>query len=164
MKTILCITVLLMTMLNVAAQETGNNEKETERLRKENVQLTQLVEVLNQQIEQISTEGERGDIFLEQQRFRAAHEQRVFWWQLIISYAMFTVVLVLIIGGFLMSWIQFRHAIAIRPNDTSSLTSDLEISAEKLSLKTTLVGALILAIALAFSALLLWTVYEIKVI
>ena len=172
---LLAIVVLLVVLSSSAssqptetpggiAEETDQSvlSEENNALREENLQLRELVETLNDRIDHLELSIQH-ELALERARFAIAHERRVFWWQLIVSYIFSAVVFSMIVLGFWLSWLQFRRGQLISLDlSTKALSSEIEISAEKVRIQTSLVGVLILCIAFGFTVVFLNQVYDIS--
>ena len=95
------------------------------------------------------------------------HTHKVFEWQLFSSYIIFTIVILLVVFGMLLSWLQFRKTPSPR---SSSGEGNLPVSDITLSLKdgihvsSPVLGILILVISLAFFYLYLVEVYPINIV
>lgn len=139
------------------------SETEIDRLEKENLELRQQIDRLLDKL--ASSQSADQQLETERKRFYFLHERRVFWWQLLVSYLLSAIVLGMVLFGVWLSWLQFRRANLLHP-DTSAktLTTDMEISTEKVRIRTSLVGVLILCLAFGFTVAFLVGVYEISVI
>ena len=138
-------------------------KSEIHRLKKENLEYRQQIIKLLDKLEHFGQTDP--ELLKERTRFYFLHERRVFWWQLLVSYLMSAIILGMVLFGIWLSWLQFRRANLLDPEfSVKTLTSDLEVSTEKLRIKTSLVGVLILCLAFGFTVAFLLGVYEISVI
>ena len=149
-----------------AEAATGQSEEDFQQARSEAegaataegeevVQLRELVNALNMMLDQTALKRDRAQFYFE-------HERRVYWWQLIVSYAFFFVVIFMVAFGVWLSWLQFRRAGALEADPAvKTLSSDIEISAEKIRVRTSLIGVLILGVAFAFALIFLIEAYHI---
>jgi hypothetical protein len=83
------------------------------------------------------------------------HREKVFRWQLVSSYVIFFVVILLVLIGIFFSWIQFRK-------ETDLGTTDLQIGKDGVKISSSVTGLVILVISLGFFYLYLVYVFPIK--
>jgi len=83
------------------------------------------------------------------------HRARLFRWQLVSSVVIFVMVLLLVIAGVLLSYLQFRRG-------WNQLESQIELSAAGIKLQSSVIGLIILVVSLAFFYLYLVHVYPIR--
>ncbi|WP_435628078.1 hypothetical protein [Candidatus Ferrigenium straubiae] len=99
--------------------------------------------------------------YVEHLLWRFNYPKKVFGQQIIANWIITFVVLALVVSGLVFSFLQLRYAIAL--GDLSSLKSAVEIeTAGKVSINSSIVGAITLIISLAFFALYLKYVFQIK--
>jgi uncharacterized membrane protein len=97
----------------------------------------------------------------EHLRWRFTYTRRVFTQQLFYSWLLTFLVIGLVVSGLVFSFLQLSAA--IRLGNLTGLTSEVAVStAGKLSMSSSIVGALVLVISLVFFNLYLKHVYEIK--
>ena len=99
--------------------------------------------------------------YVEHLLWRFNYQKKVFGQQIIANWIITFVVLALVVSGLVFSFLQLRYAITL--GDLSSLKSSVEIeTAGKVSISSSIVGAITLVISLAFFALYLKYVFQIK--
>lgn len=99
--------------------------------------------------------------YVEHLLWRFNYPKRVFGQQIASNWLITFVVLLLVISGLVFSFLQLRYAITL--GDLSSLNSTVEIeTAGKVSISSSIVGAITLVISLAFFALYLKYVFQIR--
>ncbi len=89
------------------------------------------------------------------------HRKKVFRWQLISSMIIFVIVVMLVIIGVYFSWQQFKKALA---EGKSMENTELKASLTGIQVSSSVLGIIILVIALLFFYLYLVYVYPISVI
>jgi hypothetical protein len=93
-------------------------------------------------------------------RWRFKYQQRVFRQQQIAAWIITTLVLILILSGLCFSFFQLRYALAV--GDFSSLASQVQVeTAGKVSISSSIVGAITLTLSLVFFSLYLKHVFHI---
>ena len=99
--------------------------------------------------------------YMEHLRWRFQYPKQVFGQQLIYSWLLTILVIGLVVCGLVFSFIQLEAAIEL--GDLSSLTTELEVqTAGKLSMSSSIVGAVVLVISLVFFNLYLKNVFRIQ--
>jgi len=99
--------------------------------------------------------------YMQHLQWRFSYPKKVFGQQIIYSWILTILVIVLVISGLVFSFIQLTEA--IRLGNLSSLSTDLAIeTAGKLSMSSSIVGAVVLAISLVFFNLYLKYVFKIQ--
>ena len=99
--------------------------------------------------------------YIEHLLWRFNYPKKVFGQQIISNWIITFVVLALVVSGLVFSFIQLRYAITL--GDLSTLKSTVEVeTAGKVSISSSIVGAITLVISLAFFALYLKYVFQIK--
>lgn len=88
------------------------------------------------------------------------HRERVFRWQLLSSWIIFAMVILLVCVGVYFSWLQFRAALKSGATDSARETT-FEASTSGFKVSSPVLGVIILAISLAFFYLYLVYVYPI---
>ena len=126
--------------------------------------LRELLVIQRDRIRQLeAVDPELRAIELDYRRFALAHQQRAFWWQLLVGYAFSAVLLGLILFGMYLSWRQFRGADMPRPREAPQ-EAEIEISIERIKVRSALVGVLLLSIAFAFTVAFFVLVFEIRIV
>lgn len=93
--------------------------------------------------------------------WRFQYPKQVFGQQLIANWIITAVVLVLVLSGLVFSFIQLNYALSL--GDLTVLKTTVEVeTAGKVSISSSIVGAITLVISLAFFALYLKYVFQIK--
>ena len=93
--------------------------------------------------------------------WRFDYPKKVFGQQILSNWIITFVVLALVVSGLAFSFVQLHYSIAL--GDLSSLKTTVEVeTAGKLSISSSIVGAITLVISLAFFALYLKYVFQIK--
>ena len=93
--------------------------------------------------------------------WRFQYPKQVFGQQIIANWIITAVVLVLVLSGLVFSFIQLNYALTL--GDLTSLKTSREVeTAGKVSISSSIVGAITLVISLAFFALYLKYVFQIK--
>ncbi|WP_461604519.1 hypothetical protein [Aeromonas rivipollensis] len=93
--------------------------------------------------------------------WRFEYPKRVFDQQILANWIITFVVLALVVSGLVFSFLQLHYAITL--GDMSSLNTNIQIeTAGRLSISSSIVGAITLVISLAFFALYLKYVFQIK--
>jgi hypothetical protein len=99
--------------------------------------------------------------YLEHLLWRFKYPKKVFGQRMIANWLITVVVLALVVAGLVFSFIQLTYAIHL--GDISSLATSVQIeTAGKLSISSSVVGAITLVISLAFFALYLKYVFQIR--
>lgn len=99
--------------------------------------------------------------YIDHLLWRFNYPRKVFGQQILANWIITFVVLALVVSGLVFSFLQLRYAIAL--GDLSSLKSSVEIeTAGKISIGSSVVGAITLVISLAFFALYLKYVFQIR--
>jgi hypothetical protein len=99
--------------------------------------------------------------YLKHLMWRFDYPQKVFGQQILANWIITIVVLGLVISGLVFSFLQLKYAIAL--GDMSTLNSTIQIeTAGKISISSSIVGAITLVISLVFFALYLKYVFQIK--
>jgi len=94
-------------------------------------------------------------------KWRFQYPKRVLGQQFIYSWLLTLLVIVLVIAGLVFSFIQLKAAIAL--GDISALKTEIEVAtAGKLSMNSSIIGAIVLVISLLFFNLYLKHVFQIK--
>ena len=93
--------------------------------------------------------------------WRFEYPKRVFDQQILANWIITFVVLALVVSGLVFSFLQLHYAITL--GDMSSLNTNIQIeTAGRLSISSSILGAITLVISLAFFALYLKYVFQIK--
>lgn len=93
--------------------------------------------------------------------WRFQYQTKIFRQQIISSWIITVIVLLLVLGGLVFSGIQLYAAVELR--DFSSMQTDIVVeTAGKLSFQSSLVGAIVLIISLLFFSLYLKHVFQIQ--
>lgn len=93
-------------------------------------------------------------------RWRFKYQQRIFLQQQIAAGIITLLVLILVISGLVFSFLQLRYAISV--GDLSSLASEIQVeTAGKVSISSSIIGAITLALSLIFFSLYLKHVFHI---
>lgn len=96
--------------------------------------------------------------------FQYRHTQNVFNWQLISSRIIFVIVLLLVLSGIVLSWLQFARP-NIKDSSGNPVNSSLKISfTTGIEVSSPILGIIILIISLAFFYMYLVEVYQIKLL
>ncbi|MGL0957613.1 hypothetical protein ABMX86_21425 [Vibrio vulnificus] len=99
--------------------------------------------------------------YIEHLMWRFEYPKKVFGQQILANWIITFVVLALVVSGLVFSFLQLQYAINL--GDMSSLNSSIQIeTAGKVSISSSIVGAITLVISLAFFALYLKYVFQIK--
>lgn len=99
--------------------------------------------------------------YVEHLLWRFNYPRKVFGQQIVANWIITFVVLALVVSGLVFSFLQLQYAITL--GDLSSLKTAIEIeTAGKVSMNSSIVGAITLVISLAFFALYLKYVFQIK--
>ncbi|ANB23945.1 hypothetical protein A6F57_01190 [Alteromonas stellipolaris] len=99
--------------------------------------------------------------YIDHLKWRFGYPQKVFGQQILANWIITFVVLALVVSGLVFSFIQLQYAIEL--GDMSSLSTEIQIeTAGKISVGSSIVGAITLIISLAFFALYLKYVFQIK--
>jgi ABC-type multidrug transport system fused ATPase/permease subunit len=99
--------------------------------------------------------------YIDHLLWRFSYPRKIFGQQTLANWIITFVVLALVVSGLVFSFLQLRYAITL--GDLSSLRSSVEIeTAGKVSISSSVVGAITLVISLAFFALYLKYVFQIK--
>jgi len=100
------------------------------------------------------------DRYLEHQKFNFEYRELVQYSQYIYSMIIFVVVMVLVLAGLYLAYMQFK--IDAKSKDTS--VSSIEISREGVKIRSSVIGVFILIISFAFFSLYIKDIYTIHVI
>jgi hypothetical protein len=96
--------------------------------------------------------------------FQYHHSQRVFEFQLISSRIIFVIVLLLVLSGIVLSWLQFARP-NIKDSSGNPVNSSLKISfTAGIEVSSPILGIIILIISLAFFYMYLVEVYQITMV
>ena len=99
--------------------------------------------------------------YMEHLKWRFQYPTKIFGQQRAISWILTLLVLALIASGLVFSFIQLKAAIQL--GDLSSLSTNIQVeSASKLSMSSSIVGAIVLVISLLFFNLYLKHVFKIR--
>jgi hypothetical protein len=99
------------------------------------------------------------------QDFRLNHYKKAFNLQYNLSIIIFIIVILLVLAGTYMSYLQFKKGITnTGETDTSESESELSISKEGIKIRSSVIGLLILAISFAFFYSYLRYIYPISVV
>ena len=99
--------------------------------------------------------------YIEHLKWRFDYPKKVFGQQILANWIITFVVLALVVSGLAFSFLQLQYAITL--GDMSSLSTNIQIeTAGKVSISSSIVGAITLVISLAFFALYLKYVFQIK--
>lgn len=91
------------------------------------------------------------------------HRERLFRWQLRANQISFVVVLVLVSAGIVFSGIQFAHSLRAVPGESGEASvHELSISAQGVSVKSSVIGLIVLTISLGFFYLYLVHVFPLE--
>lgn len=90
------------------------------------------------------------------------HRERLFRWQLRANQTSFVVVLVLVFAGIVFSGIQFAHSLRARPGEAEASVHELSIGAQGVSVKSSVIGLIVLTISLGFFYLYLVHVFPLE--
>jgi hypothetical protein len=168
---ILALLVLLAGCLAAgpaAAQEDGSAEPEPNRIEQLRAALDESDPgSLEPQAVSPDVLGEEGaaaqrEAFTAYYRYRIngyEHRERVFRWQLLSSWIIFIMVILLVCTGVYFSWLQFRSA--MKSGVESAQETTFEASTTGFKVSSPVLGVIILAISLAFFYLYLVHVYPI---
>ena len=104
--------------------------------------------------------------YVRSQEAQYRHTQKVFEWQLTSSHIIFWVVIVLVLFGIVLSWLQFtKSGKQLTDAKGDPVSSVLKFSfKEGIQITSPVLGVLILVISLAFFYLYLVEVYQIRVV
>ncbi|MDC8803227.1 hypothetical protein PRZ61_07190 [Halomonas pacifica] len=93
--------------------------------------------------------------------WRFQYPKRVFGQQILANWIITLVVLALVVCGIVFSFIQLNYALTV--GDFSSLTTEVEVNAAgRVAISSSVIGAVMLVVSLAFFALYLKYVFQIK--
>jgi len=99
--------------------------------------------------------------YIDHLLWRFGYPRKVFGQQILANWIITFVVLALVVSGLAFSFIQLHYALSL--GDLSSLKTSVEVeTAGKVSISSSIVGAITLVISLAFFALYLKYVFQIK--
>lgn len=99
--------------------------------------------------------------YIDHLKWRFEYPKKVFGQQILANWIITFVVLALVVSGLVFSFLQLQYAITL--GDMSALNSSIQIeTAGKVSISSSIVGAITLVISLAFFALYLKYVFQIK--
>ena len=99
--------------------------------------------------------------YIEHLKWRFEYPKKVFGQQILANWIITFVVLALVVSGLVFSFLQLQYAITL--GDMSILSTNVQIeTAGKVSISSSIVGAITLVISLAFFALYLKYVFQIK--
>lgn len=90
------------------------------------------------------------------------HRERLFRWQLRANQTSFVVVLVVVFAGILFSGIQFAKSLRARPGEAEASVHELSIGAQGVSVKSSVIGLIVLTISLGFFYLYLVHVFPLE--
>ncbi len=93
--------------------------------------------------------------------FRNMRNERVFWWQDISGWVLLVVVLVIVGIGLWFSWVQFKCDL-VKPGTGPKPIHEASFSTTGITVKSSVLGVIILTLSLAFFYLYLVHVYPIK--
>ncbi|SFP22584.1 hypothetical protein [Enterovibrio norvegicus] len=99
--------------------------------------------------------------YIEHLKWRFEYPKKVFGQQILANWIITFIVLSLVVSGLVFSFIQLQYAITL--GDMSVLSSNVKIeTAGKVSISSSILGAITLVISLTFFALYLKCVFQIK--
>jgi hypothetical protein len=90
------------------------------------------------------------------------HRERLFRWQLRANQTSFVVVLVVVFAGIVFSGIQFANSLRARPGEAEASVHELSIGAQGVSVKSSVIGLIVLTISLGFFYLYLVHVFPLE--
>jgi len=158
---IAAFSVFMPVFVNANAQ---NLEVTNTQLEARNRELQTAVKMLSKKLDQAS--GPLADKYAEVQLARYQHQidlmehrRGVFAWQLIASYMVLAIVVVVTLAGIGFSAAQLINALRLSQPQGNI---DLEISASKVRITSSVVGVVVLTLSIVFLYLFLDRIYEIR--
>lgn len=113
---------------------------------------------IQREIERLTLSTEFSKALLELRKFEMQHRAKVFWWQHVFGIAVFILVIILVLGGLYLSYLQFK-----RDGSTgASSQASIEIGREGLKFSSSVIGLAILFMSFGFFYLYIERVYTIQ--
>lgn len=142
----------------VEARVLSDSTKITAELLKEWAELRQ-----TKKVEELNTPEWKKleSAYVQHLLWRFQYPKRVFGQQILANWIITFVVLALVVCGIIFSFIQLNYALTM--GDFSSLTTEVEVNAAgRVAISSSVIGAVMLVVSLAFFALYLKYVFQIK--